>query len=66
MHVREDFYYLSVILDAAYFVQNYNFMILQVFFGLRVIILWWILQDIVQIFVKAYGLVAHKIIKQKP
>ena len=64
MHVREDFYYLSVILDAAYFVQNYNFMILQVFFGLRVI--WWILQDIVQIFVKAYGLVAHKIIKQRP
>lgn len=37
MHVREDFYYLSVILDAAYFVQNYNFMILQVFFGVRVI-----------------------------
>lgn len=37
MHVREDFYYLSVILDAAYFVKNYNFMILQVFFGLRVI-----------------------------
>ena len=32
MHVREDFYYLSVILDAAYFVQNYNFMILQVLF----------------------------------
>lgn len=64
MHVREDFYYLSVILDAAYFVQNYNFMILQVFFGLRVIR--WILQDIVQIFVEAYGLVAHKIIKQKP
>ena len=64
MHVREDFYYLSVILDAAYFVKNYNFMILQVFFGLRVIR--WILQDIVQIFVEAYGLVAHKIIKQKP
>lgn len=37
MHVREDFYYLSVNLDAAYFVQNYNFMILQVFCGLRVI-----------------------------
>ena len=64
MHVREDFYYLSVILDAAYFVQNYNFMILQVFFGVGVIR--WILQDIVQIFVEAYGLVAHKIIKQKP